>query len=87
MIRLSGQNWYYILGKNEWLQWPPPSCGSLYLNTVKPVLRGHLWEKEKNGISRQRWPLNRGSIYIIFYMTGEEQCDLSIQVTCRTLNF
>jgi hypothetical protein len=20
----------------------------LYLNTVKPVLRGHLWEKEKN---------------------------------------
>jgi len=24
----------------------PPSSGSLYLHTVKPVFRCHLWEKE-----------------------------------------
>ena len=26
-------------------------------NSIKPVLRGHLWDKEKD-----RWPLKRGSI-------------------------
>jgi hypothetical protein len=32
--------------------------------TVKPVLRGHLWDKIK-------WPLNRGSIHMKSFMTGQ----------------
>ena len=39
---------------------------------VKPVLRGHLWD---------RWPLKRGSIHMKFSMSGQEKCDLLIQVT------
>ena len=42
--------------------------------TVKPVLRGHLWDKIK-------WPLNRGSIHMKSSMTGQEKGDLLIQVT------
>ena len=33
--------------------------------TVKPVLRGHLWSKEKV-TSEDRWPLKRDSIYMKF---------------------
>ena len=49
-------------------------------NTVKPVLRGHLSDKEKL-VLLDRWPLKRGSIHMKFSITGEEQCDLLIQVT------
>jgi len=48
--------------------------------TVKPVLRGHLWDKEKVAFT-DRWPLKRGSIHIKFSMTGQEKGDLLIQVT------
>ena len=41
--------------------------------TVKPVLRGHIWDKEKV-VFRDRWPLMK------FSMTGQEKGDLLIQV-------
>jgi hypothetical protein len=34
-------------------------------NTIKPVLRGHLLEKEKV-VFKGRWPLKTGSIHIKF---------------------
>ena len=49
----------------------------LYIYTVKPVLRGHPWDKEKVSF-KDRWPLKRGSIHITFSMTGQEKCDLLI---------
>jgi len=48
--------------------------------TVKPVLRGHIWDKEKV-VLQDRWPLKRGSIYMKFSMTRQEKSDLLIQVT------
>jgi hypothetical protein len=39
------------------------------LNTVKPVLRGHLWDKE-NVALQDRWPLKRGSIHMKCSMMG-----------------
>jgi len=33
------------------------------LYTVKPVLKGHLWDKEKVVI-QDRWPFKRGSIHM-----------------------
>jgi len=45
--------------------------------TVKPVLRGHFWDKERV-VLWYRWPLERGSIHIKFTMSG--QGDLLIQV-------
>ena len=48
--------------------------------TVKPVLRGHLWEKEKSGLIRQA-PLKIGAIHIILSMAGQEKCYLLIQMT------
>ena len=47
---------------------------------VKPVLRGDLWNKEKMAFS-DRWPLKRGSNHMKCFMTGQEKCDLLIQVT------
>jgi hypothetical protein len=47
--------------------------------TVKPVLRGHLWDKEEKIILRQG-PLKRGSIHMKFPMTRQEKGDLIIQV-------
>ena len=52
----------------------------IFINTVKPVLRGHLWDKEIVA-SYDRWPLKRGSINMKFSMTGQEKDDLLIQVT------
>ena len=46
--------------------------------TVKPALRGHLWDKE-NVALQDRWPLKRGSIHIKLSMTGQEKGDLLIQ--------
>ena len=43
--------------------------------TVKPVLRGHLWDKEKV-VFKDRWSLKTGSIHIKFSMTGQEKGDL-----------
>ena len=43
-----------------------------YIYTVKPVLRGHLWDKEKVALWN-RWPLKRGSIHMKFSMTGQER--------------
>jgi hypothetical protein len=49
-------------------------------NTVKPVLRGHLWNKEK-------WPykicdlLKEVQFIMIFSVTGQEKGDILIQVT------
>jgi len=48
--------------------------------TVKPVLRGHLWVKEKV-IFLDKGPLKRGSIYMKFTMKGQENDDILIQVT------
>jgi hypothetical protein len=55
-------------------------CIHLFYFTVKPILRGHPWEKENMALS-DRWPLKRGSIHMNFSMTGQEKCDLLIQVT------
>jgi hypothetical protein len=48
--------------------------------TVKPVLRGHIWDNEKVALS-DRCPFKRGSIQIKLSMTGKEKGDLLIQVT------
>jgi hypothetical protein len=47
---------------------------------VKPVLRGHLWDKEKV-VFQDRWPFKRDSVHMKISMTGQEKGDLSIQVT------
>jgi hypothetical protein len=47
---------------------------------VKPVLRGHLWDKEKVAL-KDRWPLKRGSIHMKFSMTWQDKGELLIQVT------
>ena len=54
--------------------------------TVKPVLRGHPWDKEKVALL-DRWPLKRGSIHMKFSMTGQEKNDLLIQVTASIIFF
>jgi hypothetical protein len=41
-------------------------------STVKPVLRGHFWEKEKVALY-DRWPLKRGSIFTKLSMTGQKK--------------
>jgi len=53
---------------------------SKYMYTVKPVLRGHFWNKEIVTLW-DRWPPKRGSIHMNFFMTGKEKSDLLIQVT------
>ena len=50
--------WTYTTQKYNWLI----QC------TVKPVLRGHLWDKEKVVFSG-RWPLKRGAIHMKFSIT------------------
>jgi len=47
---------------------------------VKPVLRGHLWNKEMVALWNM-WPLKRGSIHMKSCMTGQEKGDPLIQVT------
>ena len=47
---------------------------------VKPVLRRHLWDKEKV-VLQEKWSLKRGSIHMKFTMTGQEKGELLIQVT------
>ena len=42
----------------------------LFIYTVKPVLRGHLWDKEKMALYKDRWSLKQGSIHMKFSMTG-----------------
>jgi hypothetical protein len=49
-------------------------------NTVKPVLSGHVWDKENVALN-DMWPLKTGSIHMKFYMTGQEECDILKQVT------
>ena len=49
-------------------------------NTVKPVLRGHLWDKDKV-VFYHRCPLKRGSIHMKFSMTGPEKSDFLKQLT------
>jgi hypothetical protein len=44
-------------------------------NTVKPVLRGHLWDKAKMAWE-DRWPLKRGLFHKKFSMTGQEKGNL-----------
>ena len=62
----------------------------LSLITVKPVLRGHLWDKGKVVFS-DRWHLKRGSIHMIFFMTGQDKIwsfntsDCLIDVTTWTV--
>ena len=48
--------------------------------TVKPVLRGHLWDTEKVTLL-DRWPLKRGSIHMKFSMTGQKKGEPLTQVT------
>jgi len=40
--------------------------------TLKPVLRGHLWKKEKWSFLTG-YLLKRGSIHMKFVMTGQEK--------------
>ena len=42
---------------------------------VKPVLRGHILDKEKMAL-QDRWHLKRGSIHRKLSMTGQEKGDL-----------
>ena len=52
----------------------------LYLYTVKPVLRGHFWNKKK--WSCKTGDLQRSSIHMkLFSMTGQHNGDLLILVT------
>ena len=44
--------------------------------TIKPVLRGHLWDKEKLSLE-DMWPLNSGSIDMKFSMTGQKRWPLN----------
>ena len=39
-----------------------------WLNIVKPVIRGHRWNKEKVAFL-DNWPLKRGLIHLKFFMT------------------
>jgi len=39
------------------------------VNTIKPVLRGHLCDNEKV-VFQDRWPLKRGSIHVKISMMG-----------------
>ena len=65
--------------RNFWMI--PVFVGCLcIINTVKPVLRGHIKDKEKVTL-QDRWPLKRGSIDMKFSMIVEEKGDLLIQVT------
>jgi hypothetical protein len=41
-------------------------------DTVKLVLRGHHWDKEKVAL-QDRWLLERCSIHMKFSMTGQER--------------
>jgi hypothetical protein len=53
---------------------PPPQKSILVLKkvyTVKLVLRGHLWDKEKVVLQVRR-SLKRGSIHMKFSMSGQE---------------
>jgi len=47
--------------------------------TVKPILRGHIWDKEK--WSFKTGDLKRGLIHMKYSMTGQQKCDPLIQVT------
>ena len=42
-------------------------------NTVKLVLRGHLWYKEKVALFIRHVPVKRGWIYMKFTTTGQEK--------------
>ena len=58
---------------NSWLKWLFIYIYILYIvYIVKPVLRGHLWDKEKV-VFQERWPLKRGSIHMKFSMTGQKK--------------
>ena len=48
--------------------------------TIKPVLRGHHWNKEKVVFCDGR-PLKRGSIHMKLSMTGQEKGNILIQGT------
>jgi hypothetical protein len=65
----------------------PSKCGvpkkvlfTIYIYTVKPVLRGHLSDKYKVNL-QDRWLLKRGSIHMKCSMTGQAKGDLLMQVT------
>jgi hypothetical protein len=45
-------------------------------DTVKPVLRGHLWGKEKV-VVEDRWPLKRGMIHLKF------ECNIKVKTVLR----
>ena len=53
---------------------------SYFCTWVKPVLRGHIWDKRKVALY-DRWPHKKDSIHTKFSMTGQEKDDLLIQVT------
>ena len=49
--------------------------------TVKPGLRGHIWDKEKL-FFKDRWPLKRSSVFIKFSMTGQETRGSALSWAC-----
>jgi hypothetical protein len=49
---------------------------------VKPVSRGHLWDKDKMALL-DRWLLKRAWIHMKFSATGQEKGDLMIKITTR----
>jgi hypothetical protein len=52
----------------------------MIIYTVKPVLRGQMWDKEKVTFYDRR-PLKRGSIHMNFSMKGQENIDILMEVT------
>jgi len=52
----------------------------MIIYTVKPVLRGHLWDKEKVTFYDRR-SLKRGSIHMNFSMKGQGNSDILMEVT------
>ena len=48
------------------------NVGFKNIDTDQPVLRGHLWDKEKEALW-DRLPLKRGLIHMKCSMTGQEK--------------
>ena len=65
-------------------QKPVLNLNCVHIHTVKPALKGHLWDKEKlvSLTVKDRLSLKEVQFYDMkFSMMGQEKCDLLIQVT------
>ena len=55
-------------------------CHKSFDNFHQLITLQNLYQKITFG-TKKKWSLKRGSIHMKFSMTGQEKCDLSIQVT------